>query len=168
MSLGGRVLAVFIHTHAGLNSSELYPVLETSLSHPPVVTLPYPRKCTIHWEISCMQIMKYFYQKCPWGLRVWILFYGFHRLNHILHRSIISRPTLENLSNYGTVRDCWVSVKVWSPHPGFSVKNGYPPPQGAGSFSGQQGRIAQKGHPGQRGNCAKGIFCFVLFLFLCV
>ena len=51
---------------------------------------------------------------------------------------------------------------------GVAVKNGHPLPQGAGSFSGQQGRIARKGHQGLRENCAKGIFCLVLFLFLCV
>ena len=36
-----------------------------------------------------------------------------------------------------------------------------PPPPGCR----KQGQIAQKGHPGQRGNYAKGVFCHVLFLF---
>ena len=63
-----------------------------------------------------------------------------------------------------------VSAKILVPTPPSESlsKMGMPPPQGAGSFSGQQGRIARKGHPGG-GDYTKGIFCFVLSLFfVCV
>ena len=56
----------------------------------------------------------------------------------------------------------WRLSKISIPELGVSVKNGYPL-QGAGSFSGQQGRIVRKEHSGRPGNCAKGAFCHVLF-----
>ena len=59
------------------------------------------------------------------------------------------------------------SVKVWHP-PSESLSKMVTLPQGAGSFSWQQGRTARKERPGRRRYCAKGVFCCVLFLFLCV
>ena len=53
--------------------------------------------------------------------------------------------------------------KILVPPPRSRCQKWVPPPQGAGSFSGQQGRIARKGHPGRWRNCAKGIF----FIFTC-
>ena len=61
-----------------------------------------------------------------------------------LRKILVSPPLSETLSKMGT------------------------PPKGVGSLSGQHGRIARKGHPERQGNCVQEIFCFVLFLFLCV
>ena len=50
-----------------------------------------------------------------------------------------------------------VSIKILETPLVVSVKDGYCL-EGAGSFSGQQGCIAQKGHPGQRGElCERDI-----------
>ena len=61
-----------------------------------------------------------------------------------------------------------VSVKFWYPPPLEFLSKMGTPPRMPEAFQGSTGESRERGIQGGGGNCTKGVFCYVLFRFLCV